>query len=283
MAVKYILLVPLGGLCNRLRAIMSAISLARDIQAPLKIVWLRDAGLNARFSDLFNPLPEIPDVPVTMIDSTAWCFYGVPRLRNLHLPSLWQKNAFDTILNETILSNIISGTSEKELPDVIRSLLRGKVLIQTGLGFYPTDDREFQQLFIPTETVRSLLAKRLEKIDQHTVGLHIRRTDNEQSAKHSPLSAFESAMRADLERDPEASFYIATDAPAVFTSLNSRFPSCFCSESSPTRSTILGMQEAVAELFTLIACPRFHGSYWSSFSDTVVACHETGTADILFV
>ena len=262
---------------------MSAISLARDIQAPLKIVWLRDAGLNARFSDLFNPLPEIPEISVTMIDSTAWYFYGVPRLRNLYLPSLWQKNAFDIILNEAKLCEVIHSTSEEKLPDAVRSRLRGNVLIHTGLGFYPTDDREFQQLFIPTEIVRALLAKKMEKIDLHTVGLHIRRTDNKQSVKHSPLTAFESAMRADLERDPEASFYIATDDPAVFTSLNSRFPSCFCSESSPTRSTILGMQEAVAELFTLIACPRFHGSYWSSFSDTVVACHETGTADILFV
>jgi len=281
-SVKYILLVPLGGLCNRLRAIMSAISLARDIQVPLKIIWLRDAGLNARFSDLFNPLPEIPETKVTITDSTAWYFYGVPRLRNLYLPSLLQINAFDTILNEARLAEIINSISTDNLSEAIRRLLCGNVLIQTGLGFYPSDERELQQLFVPSEAVRSFLAKRLEKIDPHTVGLHIRRTDNEQSAKHSPLSAFERAMSADLERDPKTSFYIATDDPTVFTSLSSRFPSCFCCESFPTRSTLSGMQEAVAELFTLIACPRFHGSYWSSFSDTVVVCHEEGTADIIF-
>lgn len=281
-AVSEIVLVPLGGLCNRLRAVMSAVSLARDANVPLRVVWLRDAGLNARFSDLFQPLPPICDTSVEMMDSDALYAYGVPRLRNLYLPSLLQRRSYDTILSEARLANIIREASPKDLPSSVLRHLRGKVLIQTGLGFYPTDDREFLQLFVPSETVRSLLAKRLANIGPHTVGLHIRRTDNVSALRHSPLSAFEDAMRSDLERDPEASFYIATDDPDVQTELSSRFPSCCWSDASPSRSTLVGMQDALAELFTRIACPRFHGSYWSSFSDMVVACHNPGEADIIY-
>ncbi len=93
-------------------------------------------------------------------------------------------------------------------------------------------------------------------------------------------------MHADLERDPDTTFYVATDDPAVLLHLKSHFPSSIITHSlsatpTPTRSTVAGMQDAVAELFTLIACPRFHGSYWSSFSDTVVACHDKGKANII--
>lgn len=281
-ALSEIVLVPLGGLCNRLRAVMSAISLARDSLVPLRVVWLRDSGLNARFSDLFQPLPPIPGAAVEIMESAAWYAYGVPRLRNLYIPSLYQRKAYDTILSEARLAAIIHDASSMELASSIQHHLRGKVLIQTGLGFYPTDDREFLQLFAPSEAVRSLLTKRQSNIGPHTVGLHIRRTDNVMALRHSPLSAFEAAMRSDLERDPEASFYIATDDPDVQTELSSRFPSCCWSKISPSRSTLVGMQDALAELFTLIACPRFHGSYWSSFSDMVVACHNPGEADIIY-
>ncbi|MCR5820626.1 MAG: hypothetical protein K6F94_06760 [Bacteroidaceae bacterium] len=280
-SIRNLVLVPLGGLCNRLRAIMSAIQLAKDTGAPLTIIWLRDKGLNARFSDLFQPLPAIESVSCSIIESGAWYFYGVPRLRNLYLPSLLQINAYDTLLNEERIAKIMRSVPEDNLSEAIQKQLRGSVFIQTGLEFYSTDDRQFLNLFRPTEAIGSIIAERTKRIDRHTIGIHVRRTDNELSASHSPLSAFEAAMKEDLTRDPEASFYLATDDVTVQTELSKSFPTCFWSQTSPTRSTQQGMQEAVAELFTLITCPRFHGSYWSSFSDRIKACHNEGEADII--
>lgn len=302
--LQSIVLVPLGGLCNRLRAMQSAMALARDVQAPLHIIWLRDAGLGARYSDLFAPLapwllPAEGRLPLSVTDSSAFR-YAAPTRRNLRLPALWQRLAFDTCLSEAHLRALLQTPADKEqLLERLRPRLRGRVLIHTGLGFYPSDDTRLPHLFVPSSPVRSLLDTRLPLLTPHTVGLHIRRTDNQMSALRSPLSAFEAAMAADIARDPEATFYLATDDASVAETLASRHPgriltspcqtSVGATSSSQTnrrgfyagRSDVQGMQEAVAELFTLIACPRFHGSYWSSFSDAVVGCHPVGTADIV--
>jgi len=283
--VKSLVLVPLGGLCNRLRAMLSALSLARDCQVPLEIVWFRDEGLNARYDDLFLPF-SIPEelqslyASVTLTESTSWCRYGVARKRNLWLPTLYQRCAFDTILTEKpLLAMLAQGLPVKELSETVRGCLHGRVLIQTGFSFYPSDDSLFTRFFRPAAAVEALIEQRRSMITPHTVGIHIRQTDNAQSIAHSPLNAFEAAMRVDIERDPAATFYVATDNPSLLRVLEACFPICY-STASPSRSSVVGMQEAVAELWTLMSCPRFHGSYWSSFSDTVVALSPHG--DIIF-
>lgn len=270
-----ITLVPLGGLCNRLRAMLSARALARDCGVRLRVVWLRDQGLNARFADLFEPVDDI-----IVDDSNAWWCYGVARRRNGYLPALWQRCAFDTILSEQDLERLITSDAADAM---VRERMHGKVLIQTGLGFYSCDDSELTRLFVPSSAVKRVIEALKPQITSHTVGVHIRRTDNAEAITHSPLEAFEAAMQGDLERDPLATFYIATDDPSVASRLTSRFPSSFFNKNAVTRSTVDGMVTAVAELYALMSCPRFHGSYWSSFSDMVVACHRDGEADIVDV
>lgn len=45
----------LGGLGNRMRALDSAIALARALGYPITMVWNMDASLGCRFNDLFYP------------------------------------------------------------------------------------------------------------------------------------------------------------------------------------------------------------------------------------
>ncbi|MCR4995055.1 MAG: hypothetical protein K6A32_06740 [Bacteroidales bacterium] len=290
-SVKSIVLVPLGGLCNRLRAVLSAIALAKDCGAPLQVAWLRDEGLAARFEDLFEAMPAVVEgVAFTLNETTAWARYGVARRRNLWLPGVWQRMHFDTRLTESALMDLKKeAATETAVASEIRSRMHGDVLIQTGLGFYPADDRSFTRLFVPSEEVKKLLVPRLQMLTSDTVGIHIRRTDNEMAKMYSPMEAFVKVMEKETARRPGTNFYVATDDELVEEELAGRFQNCLIKPVtrgkgvrkgrtrggfSPARSTVEGMQEAVAELFTLIACPRFYGSYWSSFSDTVVACHE---------
>ena len=46
MKKRYILLVPVGGLANRMKAIDSAIKLSRKANSELHIIWFKDRGLN---------------------------------------------------------------------------------------------------------------------------------------------------------------------------------------------------------------------------------------------
>lgn len=287
--VSALTLVPLGGLCNRLRAILSAIALARDCEVSLQIVWLRDKGLNARFDELFVPMKDSPAAQdsgwpeMVLTESSENFRYRVARKRNLWLPSLYQRLAFDTCMTDKDLLSILrQGLCDDDLKKAVRERLRGRALLQTGFGFYPADDSLTTRLFVPNEAVRHLIEERSKLLTPHTVGLHIRRTDNQASIAHSPLSAFEAAMEQEMKDNPETMFYVATDSSEVLTTLGKRFPIRY-STGTNSRSSVEGMQEAVAELFTLISCERFHGSYWSSFSDMIVAAHQAGTADIIYV
>ena len=49
-------LVPVGGLANRMRAIVSAAALTGETGHTLHVVWFKDAGLNCRFDELFCPI-----------------------------------------------------------------------------------------------------------------------------------------------------------------------------------------------------------------------------------
>jgi hypothetical protein len=51
-----ITLVPVGGLANRMKAIDSAIALAREVNTGLQIIWYKDQGLNCRFDELFQQI-----------------------------------------------------------------------------------------------------------------------------------------------------------------------------------------------------------------------------------
>lgn len=51
---RQIILIPAGGLGNRMRAIASGVVLANKTGRALKIIWQKDNGLAAEFSDLFQ-------------------------------------------------------------------------------------------------------------------------------------------------------------------------------------------------------------------------------------
>ena len=54
-----ITLVPTSGLCNRMRAIASAVSLSKHLGRELEVIWIPDSALGSSFNQLFEPLPCI--------------------------------------------------------------------------------------------------------------------------------------------------------------------------------------------------------------------------------
>lgn len=47
----------MGGLCNRMRTIASAVKLAKKLNCKMKVLWVKDKALNAPFKSLFEPIP----------------------------------------------------------------------------------------------------------------------------------------------------------------------------------------------------------------------------------
>lgn len=82
-----ILLIPIGGLANRMRAVASAVALASEKNDDLMVLWQKDDGLNADFSDIF----ETRDLPFKLMSVSPFVynfFYEMPRKKNFFIPPL---------------------------------------------------------------------------------------------------------------------------------------------------------------------------------------------------
>lgn len=263
-------LAPMGGLANRMRAMLSAYSLACQVGSDLHVAWLRDRGLNARLSDLFEPvnLFEVEEV-------AGWksVFYQPPMKRNLFIPKLLQLRYGQTLFDDRLVAL-------QQYPQSLEEMVADKrVLIGSGLGFYPADSSLYPAVFVPYGEIAEMVDNTLSGLPSNVVGVHIRRTDNAESIRRSPLDAFVCRMR----EFSDSHFYLATDSEEVRTHLERLFPGRIITSGRPaSRGTLQGMKDAVAEMFILSKTSYFLGSYYSSFSDIILEMNGRGETILSF-
>lgn len=254
-----LVLVPQGGLCNRLRAILSALCLIErgEISARLSVGWDANAECAARFDQLFLPL----DSPHVSIGPRRWTDRPITR-RNLHWPALvrcciYRKQYANRPPAVETLRSIFDAHSE------------AAVYVSTGHAFcdYPADYvRRLRPLPHLQERIDRLSAA---FVHGHTVGIHIRRTDHATAIAESPDARFVDAISDAIVHDADARFYLATDDADLKRRLVERFPDRITTQDCHgSRADLCGMEEAVVDLWTLARCSRIIGSYWSSYTDT---------------
>lgn len=242
---------PFGGLGNRMRALASSIALARALDRPLRLVWFVNADLGCSFRSLF----EVP-LGVTEIEEHNWkrpggrLYYEFKhRLRRLRARYYGEDEVFALIM------------SGHDFP--ARAPAR-PMIFRTCRAFWETE-RPFD-CFVPVAELAAAIARQRR---DHQVGVHIRRTDNVDSIKNSPTSAFIELMEVELRADPEAVFFLATDAPEEEALLRERFPGRIHVHEKTTlrRGDERAVRDALVDLYALAGCRKIIGSYWSSFTD----------------
>jgi hypothetical protein len=155
----------------------------------------------------------------------------------------------------------------------IRDLVAGKTAyIHTIQSFYP-----YRYNFSWVKPVAAIAAKMAgfeETVGvNRCIGLHIRRTDNHRSIQNSPDHLFEAAIRKELQLDPDAVFFLATDDQAT----QSHFIGIWGPDRILThpkqfgRSTVQATQDAVIDWMLLTRCRKLYCSFYSSFSETAAA------------
>lgn len=249
-------LVPQGGLCNRLRAIMSVLSLVEEghIDTDVRVGWQVNSECAARFDLLFQPL----EATRLKISPRRWYDRPITRF-NLHWPELLR-----SFLYFAQYSNVPPAVEELQ-----GHIAAGRsIYVSTGQAFCEYDPQYVQRLRLQPHLQQrvNILS---QHFDEHTIGVHIRRTDHVKAIAESPDNLFEQAMRQALESDPKANFFIASDDPHLRTHLAALFPGRATIQTCRgTRSDLQGMEEGVVDLWTLARCSRIMGSFWSSYSDT---------------
>ena len=113
MIMEKIILVPVGGLANRMRAVASAVTLTYRVRRKLEVLWFRDWGLNAPFFKVFEE-PELMNISFSETSCKHLLMYDRPRRRNFYLPKLFQKLLFEDCLYERDVRALCYKESELE-------------------------------------------------------------------------------------------------------------------------------------------------------------------------
>lgn len=258
-----ITVVPQGGLCNRLRTVLSAFFAAQK-GADVRVEWACIKECKADFHDLFEPL-SLSAVEVNgqcsqggfSITPRRW--WNRPQSRwNLHVPALLRRMIYD---EQWV--NLQRAEGKYSIEHVYKN-----IYISTGYEWYPYDPK-LSRLLRPVAEIGKRIDELSANFDVHTVGVHIRRTDNVVCMRHSTDEAFVEAMRKAVEEDGDTRFYVATDDLDVLKKLQDTFHGRIMHQplTDVRRDTCEGIRQAVVDLFCLAHCRRLLGSYWSSFTD----------------
>lgn len=235
-----IICIPQGGICNRMRTIASVFELAKSYNHKPKIVilWLKYSGLNADFDTCFGPIPAK--------------VINIGRLFSKYLPGIIHR-----LWRGEIIGNEGLGLR-------LDQVMNHNVLVHAGVKILPTSD--FSIFTLPSKLQRKLNPA----VDENTIGVHIRRTDNELSITKSPTFLFEQAMDAEIEKNRKTTFYLATDDASEELHFVEKYGNKIIASSKRTldRNSREGIEDAMMDLANLSRCHLIFGSYWSSFSET---------------
>lgn len=217
----------LAGMCNRIRAMISAICWAEDRDMSLRVVWdANDPACMARFESLFerSSLPKWVTVDMGPMEGESVMVLS-PQDMETHADA-----------------NNISSYGH----------------------FYQKDSERWLRYLRALRPVPSLIPNH-PHLKSGAIGVHIRRGDHTKAKSLSPTHAFISAM--DTESPDTVFVVATdsnTDKKVVSDKYNERvwFPA-----TSLSRMTQKGMNDAVTDFIALSRCKKILGSYNSSFSE----------------
>ena len=254
-----LLFVPSGGLANRMRAVASAYELCQKIDSTLQVVWFLDWALHAPFRSIFEETPLVAIREATMLDHIL---YDRARKKNLFVPALPQRILFQRHIKEQDVTPL------KKLSFDFEQWARGKRCYMSCyqvFGSFP--DELYSRLFRPVKEVMDVVDGYRSQFGSHTIGLHIRRTDNAESIAKSPTSLFINKVREEIDQHADAKVFLATDSAEVKQEFIAAFGSHIITpKEDACRDSISGIRGGVVDLWTLASTQKIYGSAGSSFS-----------------
>ena len=245
-----LLFVPSGGLANRMRAMASAWQLAVHTGVKVETVWFCDWALNAPFHSIFEP---IENAEMVAREAKTWeqLTLDRPRKRNFRIPLLYQQLRFAQRIDEWQVTPL------KNKGFDFNKWAAGKnsyMSCYQDFGHVPNS--VYKHLFHPVGPILDEMQGYHEQFSAHTIGMHIRRTDNKESIERSPLSLFIDAAQQEINLHE-----------GTKTALKAEFGNRIITSSKPAaRNSIAGIRGGVAELWMLASTSTIYGSAGSSYS-----------------
>lgn len=254
-----LLLVPAGGLANRMHAIASAYEMCRKAGVELRVVWFQDWALHAPFHDIFRPTGMLRLREATLADHVV---YDRPRRRNAHIPLLFQRLLFDRRIDEDRVTALV-----EQGFDFGQWAAGHNSYMSCFREFGTFDDAVYRRLFRPVAQVEQQVERFASQFSAHTIGFHIRRTDNRRSIEHSPLSLFVEAGKREVDEHPDTKIFVATDDGPTKQQLRAVFGGrLMMQQAEADRGSTPGIRGGLIDMYTLARTEVVYGSAGSSFS-----------------
>lgn len=259
---------PMGGLANRIRVIAYCYQLVIGCNAEMVCLWTVNNELYAPFDTLFKAPPfsikNVHGKQWLQVDQKKWYKRLISRIFAIF-------RRIDMLLSYNRVEEALKGGAENErvaLSEKIRMALgQGKIVyIATGAWLGTVTNISF---ISPVNSIMERVEKNLATFDVgHSYGFHIRRTDNAWAIEHSPIELFEKKIEEILTKDGSAKFYLATDDVDTAKYLCDKYGKCIIyREKELSRTSVIGICEAVTDMWILGNMDVIYGSYWSSFSE----------------
>ncbi len=261
--MKKLTVVPIGGLANRMYAIASFVSYFRDKKDwQVEFIWVKDQGLNCSYGDLFEPLKG-ERMKVREANILDLMFRDRPRRRNFGCPRFFHPLLFDKRIYE---DEYIHMHDKPELQlCFFEEIQRYKKPYVVACMHLYEEDGMFDSLK-PVSFMEKKIGRLCSLLKPHTVGIHIRRTDNVASIEDSPLDLYIRSMQLELDKNPDVCFYVASDSMEEKHRLVEAFGDrIITSFQEVTRNTKEGIQDGMAEMYTLSRTEKIYGSKSSTF------------------
>lgn len=244
---------PTGGLANRLRALDAAIELGAASGVPVRLRWHVNRDLGGAFQRFFELPPSLAalDNP-TSGDSRHW---------TARLGTLARRRAY-RYLDDRQIQRLV----EQHADLVVLAQGRRPLYIRTCYRFF-SSARPYAWLQ-PIARLRSRIDEASRGFDEHTIGVHVRRTDHVTSREQSPDAIFFTALDACIERDDAAEFCFCSDDGDTLARFRQRYGRRIITRDDRQlgRDSVGAIEDAVVDIFCLARCSRILGSEWSSFS-----------------
>jgi hypothetical protein len=257
---RTVLVKPAGGLCNRLRVVISALILAEHTGRKCSLLWKPYNLCNCKYSDLFSYDPIIDVIPI-------W-YLKISRRLDL-LPFRKVINKTGIIIDQGKLKEIgwIIDACQYENYDYLFFKDCYSDFIPSNLS--PEEYKDKISYYLQRLKPLKLIQKKLFDIPPNTVGVHVRRKDNHLAREVSTEELFIENMHHGVSENQNVQFFLATDDPIVETRFKNIFHDRIIvyKKSAYSRNQKEAIQDALVDLLLLSRCEKILGSYYSSFGD----------------
>lgn len=263
-----LLLVPSGGLANRMRAIASAYNLSQTTGSNMQVIWFQDWALKAPFYSIFKPIEHFKVIEAKRFD---YLLYDRARRHNLWIPALPQKILFERHINEKSITPL-----KRQGFDFEQWAYGHRCYMSCYQVFGNFPESLYSKLFHPVKEVMEGVNGFREQFSSHCIGLHIRRTDNAESIQHSPTPLFINKIKAEIETHADTTVFLATDSDDVKQELRNLFGQRIITPNkAASRNSIDGIRGGLVDMWTLASTQKIYGSAGSTFSPMAASIGNT--------